>query len=93
MGSASFSGSLTTNLTLPGKLGKAEGKIGFGIEVKTQDEIITQRKLDRKSYLRDGYNNQGWGFYADADDFLTGKDWPIFDGGAIWQYTLPYRIY
>jgi hypothetical protein len=93
MGSASFNGSLTTNLTLPGKLGKAEGKIGFGIEVKTQDDIITQRKLDRKSYLRDGYNNQGWGFYADANDFLTGKDWPIFDGGAIWQYTIPYRIY
>jgi hypothetical protein len=92
-GSASFDGSLTTNLTLPGKLGKAEGKIGFNIDVKTQDEIITQKKLDRKSYLRDGLNNQGWGFYPDADDFLGGKDWPVFDGGAVWQYTLPYRIY
>jgi hypothetical protein len=93
MGSASFDGSLTTNLTLPGKLGKAEGKIGFSIDVKTQDEIITQRKLNRKSYLRDGMNNQGWGYYTDADDFLGDKDWPVFDGGAIWQYTLPYRIY
>mgnify|MGYP001350214808 CR=1 FL=1 len=93
IGSASIDGSLTTNLTLPGKLGKAEGKIGFDIKVKTQDEILIQKKLDRKSFLRDGMNNQGWGFYADANDFLSGKDWPVFDGGAVWQYTLPYRIY
>ena len=92
-GTGTIEGALTTNLTLPLKLGKTEGKIGFKIQVQTQDEIITQRKLDRKSFLRDGMNNQGWGYYPDSNDFLSGKDWPIFDGGAIWQYTVPYRIY
>lgn len=92
-GSGTIEGWLKTNLTLPLKLGKGEGRIGFKIQVQTQDEVITQRKLDRKSFLRDGLNNQGWGYYPDTNDFLPGKDWPIFDGGSIWQYTIPYRIY
>jgi hypothetical protein len=93
-GSRTFNGSVSTTIELPGKLGKVQGELGVRIEVMTQDEIITQRKLDRKSYLRDGLNNQGWGVLPDTDDFLAaGGDWPIFDGGTIWQYTLPYRIY
>lgn len=89
-----ISGALTTTLSLPANLGKAEGDIGFKIQVTTQDEIITQRKLDRKSYFRDGQNNQGWGFLPDPNDFHIGvKDWPVIDGGSIWQYTIPYRIY
>lgn len=93
-GTRTIDGSLKTSLTIPGKVGEVEGDIGFKIQASTQDEIITQRKLDRKSFLRDGGNNQGWAFYADAADFLpTNKDWPIFDGGAIWSYTLPFRIY
>ena len=94
VGSRTISGSLNTTLNLPGKIGKTEGEIGFKISVITQDEIITQRKFDRKSFLRDGLNNQGWGFVVDANDFLaTNKDWPVYDGGAIWSYTFPYRIY
>jgi hypothetical protein len=93
-GSKTVSGSLTTTLNLPGKLGKVEGDIGFKIGVVTQDEIITQRKLDRKSYLRDGLNNQGWGYYPDANDYLPGNaDWPLLDGGAIWTYSMPFRIF
>ncbi|MBL7696859.1 MAG: hypothetical protein JNK79_01825 [Chitinophagaceae bacterium] len=93
-GSKTISGSLTTTVNLPGKIGKAEGEVGFKISVITQDDIITQRKIDRKSFLRDGLNNQGWGFLKDGDDFLAGvKDWPVIDGGAIWSYTFPYRIY
>lgn len=93
-GSKTINGSLNTTLNLPSKLGKVDGQIGFKIEMNTQDEIITQRKLDRKSYFRDGLNNQGWGTFADNSDFLPGtQDWPIYDGGSIWQYTLPYRIY
>jgi hypothetical protein len=94
VGTKTIDGSLTTNLTIPGKAGKAEGSIGFKIQVMTQDEIVMQRKMDRKSFLRDGMNNQGWGFNVDADDFLPlNKDWPVIDGGSSWQYTLPYRIY
>jgi hypothetical protein len=93
-GSKTISGTLTTSVNLPGKLGKVDGEIGFKIGVTSQDEIITQRKVDRKSYLRDGTNDQGWGFITDASDFLpAGKDWPVFDGGAVWSYTFPYRIY
>lgn len=93
-GTRTIDGSITTTLTLPGKLGKAEGDIGFKVQVESQDDIITQRKIDRKSFLRDGLNNQGWGFYPDTNDFLTvGRDWPIYDGGAVWQFSLPYRIY
>jgi len=39
-------------------------------------------------------NDQGYGFMIDQNDFLgVGKDWPVIDGGAIWSYTFPYRIY
>jgi hypothetical protein len=94
MGSGTITGSLTTTVNLPGKIGKTEGELGFKIDFKSQDEIITQRKLDRKSFLRDGMNDQGYGFMTDANDFLPiGKDWPVIDGGAVWSYTFPYRIY
>ncbi|RYG49790.1 MAG: hypothetical protein EOO01_12120 [Chitinophagaceae bacterium] len=93
-GKKTLSGSLTTTVNLPGKIGKVEGEVGFKIEVLTQDEIITQKRVDRKSFLRDGMNNQGWGFIIDDSDFLAiGRDWPVVDGGAIWSYTFPYRIY
>lgn len=94
MGSRTITGSLNTTVNLPGKIGKVEGELGFKINLMSQDEVITQRKLDRKSFLRDGMNDQGYGFIVDANDFLTaGKDWPVIDGGAIWSYTFPYRIY
>lgn len=94
VGSSVLTGSLKTTVTLPGTIGKAEGELGFKINFMSQDEIITQRKLDRKSFLRDGINDQGYGFIADVNDFLPiGKDWPVIDGGAVWSYTFPYRIY
>ena len=94
MGSKTLTGSLKTTVNLPGKLGKAEGELGFKIGLMSQDEILTQRKMDRRSFLRDGMNDQGHGFVADLNDFLpAGKDWPVIDGGAVWSYTFPYRIY
>ena len=93
-GSRTITGSLKTTVNLPGKVGKAEGELGFNINLISQDEVITQRKFDRKSFLRDGLNDQGYGFISDLNDFLpAGKDWPVIDGGAIWSYTFPYRIY
>ena len=93
-GVKTIDGSLKTTLKIPKGGGTIEGDIGFKIQTQTQDQIITQRKIDRKSYLRDGLNNQGWGFLPDNSDFLAGnRDWPIFDGGSIWQYTFPNRIY
>jgi hypothetical protein len=93
-GTRTIDGTLRTTLSIPGKAGKLEGDIGFKIQMSTQDEVITQRKIDRKSYFRDGLNSQGWGFLFDLYDFLPpARDWPIYDGGSIWQYTFPYRIY
>ncbi len=93
-GVKTIDGSLKTTLKIPKGGGTIEGDIGFKIQTQPQDQIITQRKIDRKSYLRDGLNNQGWGFLPDNSDFLAGnRDWPIFDGGSIWQYTFPNRIY
>lgn len=95
-GTKTFNGSVSTTLTLPGKPspGKVEGQIGYKIEAMTQDEIITQRKIDRKSFLADGLNDQGWGFAADGNDFLgAGRDWPVYDGGAVWSYTMMFRSY
>jgi len=94
MGSKTITGSLKTTVNLPGKIGKAEGELGFKINMMSQDAILTQRKLDRRSFLRDGLNDQGYGFMADANDFLAvERDWPVIDGGAVWSYTFPYRIY
>jgi hypothetical protein len=92
-GTRTFSGSLNTTVTLPGKLGKAGGEVSYKIEAVTQDEIITQRKLDRESFFRQGMDNQGWGYFKDVNDFLgPDKDWPIYDGGAIWQYSMGWKI-
>jgi|GEM_PF-1958014 len=95
-GTKKFKGSLSTTINIPGKpsLGKSVGDISYEISVTTQDEIITQRMLDRYSYLRDAFNSQGGSYAPDPDDFLpAGKDWPILDGGTIWNYTMPYRIF
>ena len=95
-GTKTLSGNISTSVNLPGKpsSGKVTGEIGFKVEVMTQDEIITQRKLDRASFLRDGLFNQGWGSISDANDFLPlTKDWPIYDGGTVWQYTMAWKSY
>ncbi|MEP7256987.1 MAG: hypothetical protein ABI687_01330, partial [Flavitalea sp.] len=95
-GTKKLKGSLTTTINLPGKPspGKTVADISFDVSVITQDEIITQRNIDRYSYFRDAKNNQGWGYLGDTNDFLSaGKDWPVLDGGAVWSYTLPNRGY
>ncbi len=92
-GTKTFSGSLSTNISLPGSLGKAEGSVSYKIEVQTQDEIITQRKLTRAAFFKDGLSSQGWGFMDNPADFPLGnKSWPVYDGGTIWSYTMPWRV-
>lgn len=95
-GEKSFSGSLNTAVNIPGKPspGNAKGEVSYKITIPTQDEIILQRKLDRASFFRAGNIDQGNGFIEDDDDFLSGnQDWPIYDGGAVWGYTMPNQIY
>lgn len=91
-GEKTFSGSLTTTVTLPGaKTNKAVGEIGFKINVSTQDELVTQRKISRTGFFKMSRTDQGWGFMPDANDFLVDYDWPIYDGGTIWAYTMPWQ--
>jgi len=93
-GSSTFSGSLNISVSIPGKIAKVDGKVGYEVKVKTQDNILTQRKFERTSYYRGALLNQGWGFIRDDNDFLqTSQDWPIYDGAAIWQYTMANREY
>jgi len=93
-GSSTFSGSLNVSVSIPGKIAKVEGEVGYEVKVKTQDNILTQRKFDRTSYYRGALLNQGWGFISDNNDFLqTSQDWPIYDGAAVWQFTMANREY
>jgi len=95
-GTREVKGSLSTTINLPGdpSRGKTVGEIGFNITVHTQDEIITQRKFDRDSYFKDALNNQGWTYVTDPNDFLpNGQDWPVMDGGTIWNFSMPYRVF
>lgn len=95
-GTKTFAGTLSTTVSTGGApaRNKAVGEISYKVQVMTQDDIITQRKYDRSSFFRDGMNNQGWGFIGDSNDFLpVNSDWPIFDGGTIWQYSMPWRMY
>jgi hypothetical protein len=95
-GTKTFSGSLSTTVNVGTKpvTGKVEGSLSYKVEVSTQDEIITQRKWDRSSFFKDGKNDQGWGFFPEPNDFLSlNQDWPIYDCGTIWQFSMPWRIY
>jgi hypothetical protein len=77
------------------------GNISYKIEVQTQDELITQRKITRVAYFTAAKADQGWG-YSMCDDlgcrydntFLSsGLYWPMYDNGTIWGYTWPYNNY
>ena len=93
-GSSTFNGSLNVSVSIPGEIAKVDGKVGYEVKVKTQDNILTQRKFDRTSYYRGALLNQGWGFIRDDNDFLqTSLDWPIYDGAAVWQFTMANREY
>jgi len=99
-GTNTFTGSLSTTLSL-GNNQTGTGTIGYSIQVKTQDELITQRQITRTAYFGDAKTEQGWGFQL-CDDiscryddtFLpTGQHWPIYDGGSTWRFTWPYNSY
>lgn len=86
-GTKKFSGSLKSTLKATDRL-TVVGDIGFDISVKTQDEIITQRKLSREAYLLFAKQDQGCGFHMLQ---VFGQNWPWYDCGTIWRYTWPYK--
>lgn len=99
-GTKTFSGSLSTTVRIDSNI-TATGNIGFSVSVKTQDELVTQRKITRTAYFGAAKDDQGWG-YQMCDDkgcryddtFLpTGQYWPIYDYGSIWGYTWSYNSY
>jgi len=107
-GTKTFTGSLSTTLLLRAfdSTQTVQGSIGFSITVKTQDEIITQRKISRYAYFITAKQDQGGGFdmcdgcgEGDANPCLdntflpTGEYWPKWDCGTNWKYTWSYNIY
>lgn len=100
-GKKTYTGSLSTTVTTsPGNTGT--GTVGFSIEVQTQDELVTQRKITRVAYFGAAKSDQGWGFQmCDGsgscrydDTFLpAGQYWPKYDAGTIWGYTWSYKTY
>jgi hypothetical protein len=108
-GTKTFNGSLSTTATIPvsgGPTITAARTLSYGITVKTQDELVTQRKISRIAYFGAAKTDQGWGFnLCDKgsspcrydNTFLSTGYWPAYDGngnaGAIWNYTWPYNSY
>jgi hypothetical protein len=106
-GTKTFSGSLTTaTRPLFDSTLTISGTIGFSITVKTQDELVLQRKISRTAYFGDAKTDQGWGFnLCDTkggkcrydNTFLSTGNWPAYDGngtgGANWNFTWPYNSY
>lgn len=99
-GTKTYTGSLSTTVTIsPGNTGT--GTVGYSIQVQTQDELVTQRKITRTAYFGAAKFDQAWGFQMCDDKgcryddtFLpAGQYWPIYDGGTIWRYTWPYNTY
>jgi hypothetical protein len=102
-GEETFSGSLNTTVSsVFDSTTTFQGNLSYSIKVKTQDEIITQRKQDRYSYFRDAKNDQGWGYQMGHskptwngydNTFLPSGNWPKWDEGTIWGYTWPYKVF
>ena len=103
-GTKTFTGSLGTTVRVDSNV-SITANIGFNVSVKTQDELVTQRKITRTAYFGAAKTDQGWGFYlCDKNGscrydntFLPSGNWPAYDGnggnGAIWAYTWPYNSY
>jgi len=99
-GTKTFTGSLGTTVRIDSNT-TATGNIGFSITTKTQDELVTQRKITRAAYFGAAKSDQACGFQMCDDKgcryddtFLTsGQYWPIYDCGSIWRYTWPYNFY
>ena len=94
IGTANFNGSLSTTIRLTTGI-NTTGTIGYSFTVTTQDEIIRQLKIDRNSYFRGAFIDQGCGFRPDFT-FLPKPDthgWPIYDCGANVSYTWPYNTF
>lgn len=105
-GTQTFNGSLTTTLTIPATTGAPSGTttgtIGYSVQVKSQDELVLQSKWSRTAYFGAAKSDQGWGFVMcdtkggdcrSDNTFLTTGNWPIFNGGANWNFTWPYNSY
>lgn len=107
-GDKTFTGSLSTTLLLNAfdSTQTVQGNIGFSVSVRTQDEVLTQRKISRYAYFRTATQDQGGGFnmcYSFCgggsanpcmdNTFLASGYWPIWDCGTDWKYLWPYRIY
>jgi hypothetical protein len=80
-GSVTFTGSVSGNFRINGV--NQTVSTGISITKPSQDAIIRNLNLDRDFFFHNGTTNQGWGF----QDL-----WPIYDGGSIISYTLPYEI-
>lgn len=105
-GTKTFEGSLNTTIKDSTGNFNIQGSIGFSISVKTQDELITQRKISRYAYFTTAKQDQGGGFDmchnpcgggnsnpCQDNTFLNSGSWPIWDCGADWKYLWPYKIY
>jgi hypothetical protein len=95
-----FNGSISTTVTVvPGST--ITGTIGFTVSVTSQDEIIRQLKISRKSYFAGSFQNQGQDFSPDGTflplPFTHG--WPAYDvhywnkSGASVGWTWPYNTF
>lgn len=92
-GTSTFTGSLSTTVTIS-QGNTIAGSVGFSVQVKTQDELILQRKITRIAYFGAAKADQGCGFQTQDNTFLpAGQYWPIYDCGANWNYTWPYNSY
>jgi hypothetical protein len=98
MNTVTFSGSVGTTLKLD-SVTTITASIGFTITRSSQDAIIRQLKISRNSYFAGAFQNQGWGYTADATflplPFTHG--WPFYDGnfnaGANVGWTWPYNTF
>jgi hypothetical protein len=93
-----FTGSLSTTLKIDSSA-SITGSIGFSITRQSQDDIIRQLKISRNSYFAGAFQDQAWGFSADAT-FLPlpyTHGWPIYDAtkwaGANVGWTWPYNTF
>lgn len=88
-----FNGTLSTTVKIPisgGATIEATRSIGFKVAVKSQDEILTQTKMPRRSYFTMAKEDRGCGFDPMP---RFGENWPLWDCGTNWTYSWPYKVY
>lgn len=107
-GTQTFTGNLTTTVNVGTQQGSggsatATRTLGYSITVKTQDELPLQEKFSRTAYFGAAKSDHAWGFQMcdtrggtcryDETFLPVGQYWPIYNGGANWNYTWPYNSY